>query len=741
MPKTNFLIGRGELLTHDIPGPRRRMDKSEVYTLAEAKQRLVPQVKSTIEAFDTLPSSACPNDYAVAKLTLNPSYIARSFFPSALLKDTGLESIGSKTVKITPDSWKRKIEVTEYPTTQIFVAGKRTSFTNLKKWIDELKVNSDEAIDFARVEQFQPYLPEERIVSNLPDNNSYFEVGIHLLADDGRDFIQQHFIKYATSLGITVHNELAFTAGTLWFLPVKGHITEINKLAKFTFVRVIRPVPKLRGIRPMRRAGGAEAQCILPSEGPLSPEIRVAILDGGLPEKHPISPWLRSYRVMDDHADDDPDALDHGLAVSSAFLFGPINTKGEIPRPYSSIDNLRVLDNKTCEEDPLELYRTLGFIEEVLLSRQYQFLNLSLGPDLPIEDTDVHAWTSVIDDLLSDGDTLMTVAVGNNGERDRQSGNARIQVPSDCVNALAVGSSDSTNDSQWKRASYSAMGPGRSPGVMKPDLVAFGGETTEYFHVLSKGEKPVVSPERGTSFAAPYALRSAVGIRSILGSELSQLAIKALLIHASKPLEHPCTEVGWGKLPENLSEVIISPDGVARIVYQGELKPGKYLRAPVPIPDGGLKGTVNLTATFCYATATDPQDSASYTKAGLEISFRPNDAKVKEGSKNADTAGFFDLKKFSTESERRSDMGKWETVLHSTKNMRGSSLKNPVFDIHYNAREAGASIVSHKADKIKYALIITVRAAKHQDLYNEILRAYNQILVPIQPQTSITIRP
>ncbi|WP_238387450.1 S8 family peptidase [Serratia sp. P2ACOL2] len=460
-----------------------------------------------------------------------------------------------------------------------------------------------------------------------------------------------------------------------------------------------------------------------------------------MPEKHPIAPWVRSYRVLDDHAEDDPDALDHGLAVSSAFLFGPINTKVEVPRPYAYIDNLRVLDNKTCEEDPLELYRTLGFIEEVLLSRQYQFLNLSLGPDLPIEDTEVHAWTSVIDDLLSDGDTLMTVAVGNNGEMDRESGNARIQVPSDSVNALAVGSSDSTDNAQWKRASYSAIGPGRSPGVMKPDLVAFGGETTEYFHVLSKGTKPVVSPERGTSFAAPYALRSAVGIRSILGSELSQLAIKALLIHAANPLDHDCTEVGWGKLPEDLSDVIISPDGVARIVYQGELKPGKYLRAPVPIPDSGLKGKVNLSATFCYATATDPQDSASYTKAGLEVSFRPNDAKVKEGSKNADTVGFFDLKKFSTESERRSDMGKWETVLHSTKTMLGTSLKNPVFDIHYNARDAGASIVSSKAEKIKYALIITVRAAKHQDLYNEILRAYNQILVPIQPQTSIPIRP
>ncbi|HEY2406448.1 MAG TPA: hypothetical protein VGI10_10625 [Polyangiaceae bacterium] len=37
----------------------------------------------------------------------------------------------------------------------------------------------------------------------------------------------------------------------------------------------------------------------------------------------------------------------------------------------------------------------LGVVEEVLLSPQYQFVNLSLGPDLPVEDTDVHACRSV----------------------------------------------------------------------------------------------------------------------------------------------------------------------------------------------------------------------------------------------------------------------------------------------------------------------------------------------------------
>jgi hypothetical protein len=290
----------------------------------------------------------------------------------------------------------------------------------------------------------------------------------------------------------------------------------------------------------------------------------------------------------------------------------------------------------------------------------------------------------------------------------------------------------------WARASYSAIGPGRSPGVVKPDLMAFGGTATQYFHVLAPGKKPVLAPQLGTSFAAPYLLRSAVGVRAILGPELSPLAIKALLVHSADSSIHDKHEVGWGKVPEELMKVIACPAGVARVVYQGELKPGKYLRAVLPLPVGGLTGKIKLTATFCYASPTDPQDAAAYTRAGLEIVFRPSDKKIKAGKANADTKGFFDMKKYATEQERRSDLGKWETVLHGAKSMRGSSLDNPVFDIHYNAREAGGR--ASGADKIRYALILTVEAPKHTDLYNEILRAYAKTLVPIQPQVSLPIR-
>src|SRR5690554_5066577 len=96
------------------------------------------------------------------------------------------------------------------------------------------------------------------------------------------------------------------------------------------------------------------------------------------------------------------------------------------------------------------------------------------------------------------------------------------------------------------------------------------------------------------------------------------------------------------------------------------------------------------------------------------------------------------MKKYATEEERRSDMGKWETVLHGNKRMRGSSLENPVFDIHYNASEAGEPTTS--AEKIRYALIITVEAPKHTDLYNDILRAYAKTLVPIQPAVTLPVR-
>jgi len=54
MNQTNFLIGRGHLLTHDIDPPRRKPSKKEAYSLKEAVERLAPEFEATAAVLDEL---------------------------------------------------------------------------------------------------------------------------------------------------------------------------------------------------------------------------------------------------------------------------------------------------------------------------------------------------------------------------------------------------------------------------------------------------------------------------------------------------------------------------------------------------------------------------------------------------------------------------------------------------------------------------------------------------------------
>lgn len=241
-----------------------------------------------------------------------------------------------------------------------------------------------------------------------------------------------------------------------------------------------------------------------------------------------------------------------------------------------------------------------------------------------------------------------------------------------------------------------------------------------------------IIPQRGTSFAAPYLLRTAVGMKAILGDQISILAIKALLIHNAHNNSEPKEHVGWGKIPEDINDIIVSQDGVVKILYQGELYPGKYLNVPLPVPSNGIQGKVTIKATCCIACDTDPQESAMYSKAGITIKWLP---KI-----NEDSESFFMQTKFANEAELKADAGKWETVLHNEKTKFGSSLIDPSFELHYSARDGGANAKIAIAQPVKYALVVTIKAPKSLDIFNEIMSEYSNILTEIEPQINIPIQ-
>jgi len=179
---------------------------------------------------------------------------------------------------------------------------------------------------------------------------------------------------------------------------------------------------------------------------------------------------------------------------------------------------------------------------------------------------------------------------------------------------------------------------------------------------------------------------------------------------------------------------------MARVVYQGTLTAGKYLRAQLPVPSEQLKGNVKITATLCFASEIEPDQPSNYTRSGLEVVFRPDEDRFNSpGSTVARTSPFFGQRSYASEAELRADAHKWETVLHEANTKRGSSLNNPVFDIHYNARVGGHDGTS-LAPKLRYAMVITVESAHTPDLYDQVLRTYATRLEALVPRLDVPLR-
>jgi hypothetical protein len=141
----------------------------------------------------------------------------------------------------------------------------------------------------------------------------------------------------------------------------------------------------------------------------------------------------------------------------------------------------------------------------------------------------------------------------------------------------------------------------------------------------------------------------------------------------------------------------------------------------------------HIKATLCYSTEIDSAHPGTYTRSGLEVLFRPHAEPVEPNAAHPKTERFFSLSKLydHTEEAVRRDAHKWETCLHGNLTKMGKSYKDPVFDIHYVARDEGR--VEHQSPKIKYALVITIEAPKHADLYDLIVRKYRNILEPMLP--------
>ncbi len=742
--KPRFLIGSGERLTQDekfISGPK--PPKTPAYSISEAASRLAPRLSRTLQSMAALPDMARPRGEAVALITLHPEFLAKTQFPAALLAGVGLRAIGSRARKITPEKWtpKHKHANLEPETIELYVAGTPQSFN---QWSEGLASGGGYlrgAEDLPRIEDIRPLesldsLGRVRLPSDKGES-LLLEASIHLPDDQGAA-VMNAFKNYAATLGVQIIQDLSLAVPGLAFAPVRVPRQAVTQLSQFAFLRSLRPVVKLRALPSPRMTRSIGAPFLPPNQPPLNSSIRVAILDGGIPDDHGIA-HLHHYPtpgVVQSH----PGFVEHGLAVTGAFLWGSMHAS--IGTTYASVDHFRVLDlndDQQAQNSDLHAYRILRRVRDVIETGSHDIFNLSLGPNLAVDDDEVHPWTSTLDDLAADGLRLIIAAAGNNGAMPDPL--CRIQVPGDGVNCLCVGAADSPEHG-WSRASYSAKGPGRRPGVTKPDIMAFGGSETMPFRVVRRrGAGHTLDSDMGTSFAAPLVTRAAAALRSLFSANLNALTLKCLLIHSADQAGHANADVGWGRIASE-AELPLCPDNTARVIYQGDLPPKQLLRARIPIPPG-LTGRIEVTATICYATEVRASDPLNYTNSGVEVVYRPNAQKhnvnkeTEKPSTYAKPDTFFTQGEYATEEERRTRHRKWETVLHATKRVEAGKLNDPVLDLHFIPRVGARDHA--KPERIRYAMVISVHAPKCADIYERVLTAFPQLqaLTPVQIQATV----
>lgn len=566
--ENNYLLGKGEMLASTVEVPSGGGDKNPPYSFNEAKRRLSPRISAVATEVAKLPPEACPNDSAVAIVTLHPRYVSKSEFPDRLLRSANLEVVGSRLRSLKPESWGVDRKPSVAFGEDLFVAGKRSSFVRLAEELPFWTADDPGARALEQIEDIGPFLASDKIPEGGKDGR-LFEVVLH---NGKTEEIPRAFEAYARAIGLEPFPDRRRDIGGLTFFPVRGDASHLSNLATFSFVRVARAMPGLRPLQPTLTRAKVLASIELPEVDSADPSVRVAILDGGLPDSADLSRWVNLIDAPE-IGPAEPDLQKHGLAVTSAFLFGSVD-QGTARQPFCTVDHVRVLDTET-EHSGDWLYldvldRIDSFLKESIAD--YEFINISVGPHLPCADDDVNQWTATLDQRLARSDTLATVAAGNAGEDDPESGLNRIQPPSDGVNVLSVGAC-TTEGAHWARASYSCVGPGRTPGIVKPDGLSFGGSAESPFYVLSETSPPRVSGTRGTSFAAPATLATCASVRVQLGEALSPLAIRALLIHRADSAGHQREDVGWGRLPSNHADLITCDDDEALIVYQVTCSP------------------------------------------------------------------------------------------------------------------------------------------------------------------------
>ncbi|MEU9965225.1 S8 family peptidase [Streptomyces malaysiensis] len=727
--------------------------KYHPYTLADSQRILGPQaqmLRNTARALD----EKLRANHVVFEAKLLPNYLANSYFPEKLVKLLGLTALGSRPA--TGDLVLRSRTELDVPTKSLIIAGDNDSLERLTHILSGDTLDRREkgaAEDLRRFSDIHlPRVTEivkesAGVVSEPAEEREAFEAVLHPDPDlpgisrrplSGEIFGK--FERYIRSLGGEVVSDRRDVVGGLTFVPVLLPSGKAKEAAAFNPLRSIRKMPRIRPVPaiPLRSAPGVSKPAPPPAESD-APE--VLIFDAGVDVSSDFFAGSVSQIELTEKSAF-PGCIEHGSAVTGAVLYGNVEAGSRLQSPQVRATHFRCIPGH--DSDGVELYWLLDQIQKRVADSDAMIVNLSLGPEVPVDDGEPHRWTAVLDALAYEKDILFVVAAGNNGE-EANKGENRVQVPADMANGLSVGACDRPHpEIMWSRSSYSAIGPGRPGATVQPTVLAYGGDADRPFaRMMGDGR---LSYDWGTSYAAPLAAHGLAKLSTQLGDRCSASALRAFAIHFAEPHadSNNVLESGHGRLPADFSNALACSDRQVTVLYQAAIDRDQILGFTLPVPGGIDRGKVKMKWTLSYASPTDPTEAVEYTESGLEFTLRPHSeiysfrdpenprrtvkvniqededrvaALLEEGWKMSQQPSTRSQKvgpKASESSRRRG--GKWETVMQGQDCLRARSLHLPRLDIEFLTREGG--VLTRDSPPVDFSLVVTVESLSGLPVYD-----------------------
>jgi hypothetical protein len=771
-------LGGAEALSDRIDIKRGGRPPFQPQSFQQARERLAPMIATTRDTVTALPQPLRAKR-VVVEATILPNYLANSHYPEALFERAGLVPVGTRGAR--RDYRTRTRVEADAPTKTYLLSVEDLGLQRLASVLEQESSSLSDTVrlDVAKLDDFG-LVARDHVLRmgtgevTVVEGKIALEAVLHpqVRADGQADEAEQQavlakWVAYVEALGGEVRVDWIRREDSLTFLPTLLPADKTADAALFNPLRTLRPMPRVTPIPdPFRVVGSVSVQ---PSATRPASDQRIAVFDGGVDRSAPaLTPFVTETDLTNGQPPH-PDGVRHGTTVTSAALYGSLSSDDPTAVPPAWVDVFRVWPPPADQRADVHLYWTLKRIEEQVCAGDHTLVSLSLGPELNVEeDAEPHAWTLALDRLAVDEKVLFLVAAGNQGTSDAESGANRIGVPADLANGLSIGACDRPYPETWQRAQYSSVGPGRPGARVAPVAVAHGGDIeggAPFGCVLPGGRR---GHSEGTSLATPAVARGVAELADALGDRATVNALRAFVVHhADRHPTHPCTEIGYGRLPESFAAQLDCPPHRATVLYEGALQRGESITLRMPLPDGVLDAvktkTVKLRWTLTFTTPIDGADAVEYGRSGIEIYFRPDAdnfelrrdddpdvtinrrerpevfaAYVRDAWVPADRPKTRPKKGYAPEVAKRQRDGKWESIIRVDDSMKAKTLWRPAFDLSFVAREHGDLTDAHAPVTLPYALVATLQAPAGVPLYDRIRAAY-PVLTPLVAELPVTV--